>query len=189
MKHTIVTSLLPLLVLSLFFGCDEDEYRKLAEMAERHNLSQEEQRRLMVELQKEVANGSNDLVTADANAREAWVALHREVQQERTEIGQQRDRLEEDRKALAAQRQHDSLIAATMLTCSSVVVCTLPLVLCWYLLSRPQSTGDDTEIAEVFLNDVVASQPLLLPRQGPSSRNQIQKLDSPDANSPTETAD
>ena len=145
-------------------GCDEEENKRLAEMAERHLERQAEQSRQVTELQREVAEGSRRLVEADAQARQEMVALQREVQAERTEVGRQRDLLEGERRDLAAKRRLAPIIAAAITNIGLLLACLLPLVLCWYLLQRRVEPADDQAVAEVLLEDLVTDRPLLLPR-------------------------
>jgi hypothetical protein len=145
-------------------GCDEDENKRLAEMAERHLERQAEQSHQVTELQREVAEGSRRLVEADAQARQEMVTLQREVQAERSEVGWQRDLLEGERRELAAKRRLDPIVAAAITNIGLLLACLLPLVLCWYLLQRRVEPADDQAVAEVLLEDLVADRPLLLPR-------------------------
>lgn len=145
-------------------GCDEEENKRLAEMAERHLDRQSEQNRQLTELQREVAAGSRHLVEADAQTRQEIVALQREVQAERKEVGRQRDLLEDERRDLAAKRRMDPIIAAVITNAGLLLACLLPLVLCWYLLQRRVDPADDRAVAEILLEDLVADRPLLLPR-------------------------
>lgn len=162
-----VPKLLVLLVAATLIvttiGCDEDERKRAAEMAERHLERQAEQNRQIADLQREVAEGSRRLVEADAKAREQMVALQREVQAERAEIGHQRDLLEDERRDLAARRYLDPIIATAISHVGLLLACLLPLVVCWYLLHRRIEPADDQAVAEVLLEDLVADRPLLLP--------------------------
>lgn len=144
-------------------GCEPSENPKLAEMAERHLDRQSEQNRQMNELQREVAQGSRQLVAANAKAREEMLALQREVQVERAEVGRQRDALETERRDLAAKRRIDPILAAAITNLGLLLACLLPLVLCWYLLQRPADPADDHAVMEVLLNDMIADQPQFLP--------------------------
>ena len=151
-------------LMLMAIGCDEDENKRLAEMAERHLERQAEQSRQVTELQREVAEGSRRLVEADAQARQEMVTLQREVQAERSEVGRQRDLLEGERRDLAAKRRLDPIVAAAITNIGLLLACLLPLVLCWYLLTRRVEPADDQAVAEVLLEDLVADRPLLLPR-------------------------
>ncbi|MBL6705541.1 MAG: hypothetical protein ISQ06_05480 [Planctomycetaceae bacterium] len=144
-------------------GCDEEENKRLAEMAERHIERQAEQNRQVTELQREVAEGSRRLVEADAQARQEMVTLQREVQAERSEVGRQRDLLEGERRDLAAKRRLDPIVAAAITNIGLLLASLLPLVLCWYLLQRRVEPADDQAVAEVLLEDLVSDRPLLLP--------------------------
>ena len=56
------------------------------------------------------------------------------------------------------------IIAAAITNIGLLLACLLPLVLCWYLLTRRVEPADDQAVAEVLLEDLVADRPLLLPR-------------------------
>ena len=136
-------------------GCEEDENQRLAEMAER-NLERQ------AELQRRVAEGAQRLVEADAQARQEMVTLQREVQAERTEVGRQRDRLEEERRELAAQRHRDPIVASAITYLGLLLACLLLDRVCWLLLRCRPEPIDDVAVVEVLLEDLVASRPLLL---------------------------
>jgi hypothetical protein len=161
--HNLPIHLIVVILIATTIGCDKNENKQLADMAERHSQRQAEQSKQMAQLQQEVAAGSRQLVEADAKARGEFVALHRDVQAERTEIGQQRDALESDRRQIAEQRHRDPIIANAITGFGLLLACLLPLVLCWYLLHRPVEAADSQVVAEVLLEDLVADRPLLLP--------------------------
>ena len=60
--------------------------------------------------------------------------------------------------------RRDPIIAAAITNIGLLLVCLLPLVLCWYLLHRRVEPADDQAVAEVLLEDLVTNRPLLLPR-------------------------
>ncbi len=161
LHRPIVVLIVTTLMLTMA-GCEEEE--RLAEMAERHLERQAEQNRQIADLQKEVAEGTRQLVEADARAREEMVALQRDLQADQAAIGQQRDQLEGERKELAAKRRLDPLVAAAITNIGLLAVCALPLILCWYLLYPRVEPADDQVVAEVLLQDLVSDRPLLLPR-------------------------
>ena len=160
--HKLPVVLIVTTLMLTMAGCEEEE--RLAEMAERHLERQAEQTRLMADLQQEVAEGTRQLVEADARAREEMVALQRDLQADQAAVGQQRDQLEGERKELAAKRRLDPIVAAAITNVGLLAVCALPLVLCWYLLHPRVEPADDQVVAEVLLNDLISDRPLLLPR-------------------------
>ena len=162
--HKLIFAPIVVMLMLTAIGCDEEENKRLAEMAERHLERQAEQNRQVTELQREVAEGSRRLVEADAQARQEMVTLQREVQAERNEVGRQRDLLEGERRILAAKRRLDPIVAAAITNIGLLLACLLPLVLCWYLLQRRVEPADDQAVAEVLLEDLVTDRPLLLPR-------------------------
>jgi len=158
--HQVPYMLILLVLMIGMIGCDNDE--RIVRMAQEHARQQAAQSQQMAQLQQEVAQGARELVEADSSAREEIVSLHRDIQAERTEIGRQRDHLEEDRRRLADQQHRDPIIAATIVQVGMVVACVLPLILCWYLLHREPAQADDAAVAEVFIEDLTAEAPLLL---------------------------
>ena len=148
-------------------GCSSQDER-LARFAERAAERQAEQNRRMAELQQEVAEGSRELVEADAQSRVEFTALHKDLQAERGEVGRQRDALEEERRDIAARRVTDPLVAAAVTDAGLLIACVLPLVLCWHLLRRSERDDPaDALVAEVLLADLVAERPLLLAPPSP----------------------
>jgi hypothetical protein len=164
-RHPTRHAMILLGLMILLSGCDKD--RRLADLAEEHTRQQAAQNQHMAELQKEIAQGAKQLVEADSRAREGIIALQRDIQTERSEVGHQRDLLEEDRRQIAEQRHRDPIIAATIMQVGMVVACGLPLILCWYLLRREPVQADDTVVVELLLDDLVNESPVLLPRPLP----------------------
>lgn len=148
-------------------GCRSDENRRIAELAERQLERQNEQNRRLADMQHEVAEGSRRLVEADAQARQDMAELHRDLQTERSTVGQQRDALEQDRREMAVQRHRDPIIAATITQLGLLAASLLPLLVCWLLLRQPLEPADDREVAELLIADLAASEPVLLPKSPP----------------------
>ena len=94
--------------------------------------------------------------------------MHEKVQQERIELGHGRAQLEEDRRQLATQRHRDPLIATAITSTIWLFVCILPLFLCWRLLQTPTEDEIEETMQEVLIQDLVAEQPLLLPKDQPA---------------------
>jgi len=159
-KLTLIATLL--VAISMLSGCQSDENRRLAELAERQLDRQAEQNRRMADLQDEVAAGSRQLVEAEAEARRDMIGLHHDLQDEHQTVGEQRDALEADRKQLATQRHRDPIIAETIAQIGLLTACGLPLLICLLLLRRPIEPSSDQEIAELLIADLVSAQPQLL---------------------------
>ncbi len=141
------------IVILSIMGCKEDKDDRLVEMSQRHELRQAEQTQQANQLHREVT------------------AMQREVQAERTAIGQQRDLLEADRRSIASERRYDSLTAAAVVNIGLWLACLLPLVVAWLVLRQPQSSADDQAIVEVMLEDLVADKPRLLSHLQKASPN------------------
>jgi len=119
----VLTILLFLVGLALVSGCDDDK--------------------------AQVAEASRQLVEADAKSRTEIVALQRDLQQGQTELGRQRDQLEDDRREFADQRNRDPIIANTLTTVGTTIACLLPLVL--------------GTLAEILVEEIATDKPVLLP--------------------------
>ncbi|HAW32991.1 MAG TPA: hypothetical protein DCY03_33575 [Planctomycetaceae bacterium] len=184
-KQTLLITLT--LILLIGVSCSPDENSRVAELATQQLERQADQNRRMSELQQEVASGSRELVEADANARQEMVTLQREMQTERNEIGHQRDQLEAERREIVDSRNRDPIIAAAITRVAFVVVSLLPLLICWLLLQQKVEPADKNEITELLLDDLVSSEPRLMPpaKTDPAKLRLTDLLQSPD-NSSTE---
>ena len=129
------------------------------------------------------------LVKADARAREDLVRLERDLQAERTLVGRQRDALELERKALAAERRRAPALEALFRWLGIAILCALPLVICLQLLGGRGLARGSSELEEILIfNLAAASGPLaperLLPapdgeqsgREGPAPLAENQSL-------------
>jgi hypothetical protein len=150
------------ILVGLLAGCEEDEraIRIAEEAAER----QAEQNQEMARLNREVAEGTKRLVEADAQNRGELVAMQRELQDEQTEIGRQRDPLETERRELATIRTRESLLVPVISHIGLLMLCCLPLLLAWYVLhGMRDGADDDAAMGELLVHDFVSDQPVLLP--------------------------
>ena len=128
-----------LLVLGL--GCAKtpvasENERKVLELANRHAEQQSLQSRQMAELQKQ------------------W-------QTERTDLNQQRDRLEVERQEIALQRQREPVIAQSIQQLGMLALCLVPLVVCALLLRKSNEPDDGNAIAETLVSDLMSPHPTL----------------------------
>ena len=154
------------LVMLLTAGCGSRDDR-LVRLATDNAHQQAEQNRQMAELQKEVATGTRTLVEADAQSREALIRLQHDLQTAQAEIGHARDRLEAERREIAAQRRTDPVIAAAITDIGLVLAALLPLVICWCLLRQRADADADQAVCELLVEELAAREPLLLPNSAP----------------------
>ena len=161
MRHAKAATPTVLLIL-VIFGCSSRDER-LVELAREHAAQQAESQRRMTDLQKQVADGSRQLVEADARARQELTALQREMQVHQAEIGRERDKMEAERREIAANRFRDPVIAAIIMEIGIVLACLFPLALGAYALWSARRTADsDSAVAELLVQELVASEPRLL---------------------------
>ena len=134
----LLTILLFLVGLALVASC-EDEKAKLAE-------------------------ASRQLVEADAKSRTETIALQRDLQQGQTELGRQRDQLEDDRRGFADQRNRDPIVANTLTVVGTIIACLLPLILGIYLARGLRDSSQvDSSLAEILVDEIATDKPVLLP--------------------------
>ena len=151
-----------ILLLLAILGCNNSDDR-LVELSREHAVRQAETQRQMIDLQKEVAEGSRQLVQSDAKAREELTGLQRNLRSDQAEIHHGRDQLETERREIAAQRYRDPIVAAILTDIGIVLACMLPLVLCGYVLWSAYRAGEsDSAVAELLVQEMVASEPRLL---------------------------
>ena len=139
--------LIPTMVLlaMALTGCDkEDQLRKW----------QQQQVEQLQQQARENAEAARELVKADAQARQEVAVIHRDLQSERIEIGQQRDALEADRKEVATARQRVPLMAAAFQGGAVLLACTLGLGVCGWLLSGLSKRDADGELEDMLVLEV-----------------------------------
>ena len=153
--------------LILATGCSDDRVVQVATQAADR---QAEQNDTMAKLQQEVAGGTQKLVEADASARHEIVAVHHDLQAERSRLDTGWSALEEERKQLAHERRTESaLLPAIQLLGGLALVVTL-LGFSWYALVRIRTdTASDTELNELLVHELAASESLpFISRESPA---------------------
>jgi multidrug efflux pump subunit AcrA (membrane-fusion protein) len=153
---------------SLLAGCDED--KRLAQMANENAQRQAEQNQEMARLNREVAEGSKRLVTANAEANDKLLSAQQKLDDQRTQIDAQR-------QVLADERHRESILGPLLTTLGTLLVCALPLVLCWFLLHGLRQGGQEADLSQLLVEEIVADQPTLLP--APPHRDAIDQHDLP----------
>ena len=119
-----------LIILTLTTGCDERATQIAIQAADR----QAQQNEVMTELNKEVAGGTRHLVEADAQARKEFVAVHRELQAERSRLDTGWTALEKERRQIAIQRRTESMLVPAISLIGSLLLVIVLLGFCWYAL-------------------------------------------------------
>jgi hypothetical protein len=158
-----LTCLTPVILLLPMIGCQSSTDERLVEMAKEHAARQAETQRQMTDLQKQVAEGSRKLVESDAKARQDLTALQHELRSDQAEIHRGHDQLEAERREMAGQRYRDPIIAAILTDVGVVLACLLPLIVCIYLLWSVRHPGEsDSAVAELLVQELVATEPRLL---------------------------
>ena len=105
----------------------------------------------------ETTKAASELVQRDAESRNQWLSLHEDLQTERSEIGRQRDLLEDDRRDWAARQRSDPIIAAAINAAGLLAACSLPLILMALLLwpRKPEPASDRDAVCDILVDELV----------------------------------
>ncbi len=145
-----------MLMILIAIGCSSDENSKLAQMAADYADRQTTQSQRVLEIQKELATGSRNLVEADALARKEMAVIQRAFQTERLQLAQSYDQLELERRSIAAERNRAPIVAASITNIGMIFVCLLPLLLCLMLIYRKSVDDEQGLIIEFMLANIRA---------------------------------
>jgi hypothetical protein len=156
--------LLVLATTILATGCDEDENGRVVAVAREAADRQAEQNKEMAKVNHSVAQATERLVAADAEARKEIVKVHQQLQSEREVLNKQRDNLEVERQGIARQRLTESWIGPVIENSGILVVAVLAIGLCLLLLfGLRRSAGAEAELNELLVHELSSERPTLLP--------------------------
>jgi hypothetical protein len=97
---------------------------------------------------------------ADQNRRIAELQL--QMQSQQAQLNEERDRLENERRTIAASRARDQYLAEAIGLLGIALSTTAPLLLGWAILRFGAAVPDSEVITEALLLDAVSQQPALL---------------------------
>ena len=152
MKHRLL-----MIIALLTVGCNSPDDR-LARFAQEATSQQAQQNRDMAHLSQAVTEDHRRVVETVEQSRQAIVDLEQDLQG-------QRDRLDQERQALANERYRESLLGPVVNRLGMLLVAALPLVLCWWLLVGLKSEKENTEdaVSEFLIHELAANESPLLP--------------------------
>lgn len=158
-------------ILLLMSGCRPPDQR-LEELTKSSLEQQSRQSEAVAGNARQIAEATRELVKADADAREHFAKSSQKLQTELAQgyerIDQAREDLEAERKAIAAQRQRDPVIAEAIGGIGLLVVTIAPLALVGLLLYMVSRAGpDEAAVSSLLISEVTSDQPRLLSREIP----------------------
>src|SRR4051812_44069477 len=153
----ILLAALPLIATT---SCSDARVTQVArEAADR----QAQQNTEMARLNKEVAAGSHQLVEADGKARQEIVAVHRDLQAERSRLDNSWGQVQEERKEIAAERRTESMFVAVANASGYLFLVVVVLGFCWYALVRVgQGDGTEEQLNELLVTEILPEHLALL---------------------------
>ena len=180
MKQSLMNSLLSIVLM--IAGCESSDDR-LADYAQKSVAQQAKQNAATAEVAREAAESQRRVIETVEKSRQDLIAVQKELDLQRTTVAQ-------ERKELTEQRREESLLAPVLTTIGYLLVTSLPLGLCWYLLHTLKgSPVDESAVTQLLVQDLLSEQPVLLPRpvnsnprlvRGSGSRPAIEDHQSPD---------
>jgi hypothetical protein len=142
-------------------GCDEPPPDRTAvRLAERVTHEQAAQNKRLADATKSLAQGSQQLVAAEAKARQEVISLQRDLRQDQADIGRQRDSLEAERRRIASQRLTDSTWSDTLLAVGILLACLAPLVLAGITLVGLWRAPSAEELHDVLVEHFTHAAPV-----------------------------
>jgi hypothetical protein len=117
-------------------GCG-DENAQLADYAMESARWQAEQSQTLVEANQQIADGSRQLVAADAASRQELATLQRELRADQADIAQQYQSLAERHTQWVDACDRDAQAGSSILGLALILACLLPLLLAaWAMFGR-----------------------------------------------------
>ncbi|WP_145346226.1 hypothetical protein [Rosistilla ulvae] len=163
------------LVLAAIAGCGRSPDERLAEFAQqtmteqiKQNGRMADQSQAVVEESHQLAEAAKELVEHDAEARRELIAAQQELttqfNEQQSAIYKGHDRLEQDRREIADQRDRDPIVAAVIQNFGMVIACLLPLFVSVFVIRQMQSQEPDhAAVAELLTLELTSEEPRLLP--------------------------
>ena len=140
------------IILVIAVGCDSPDERLVNQLADTT--------REVVQQNQEVARSHHELAEGSKRLVEAVAESRHEHSEQQSSLQKQMDLLELERKSIASARLRESWLCPVINTTGGLLVATLPLVLCWYLLHGLRSESE--EVSEVVIEQLVRQTPELL---------------------------
>jgi hypothetical protein len=163
---------LALLILAAA-GCDNTPDGRLADFAQQSMAEQRQQNNRLADQSEAVvaeshqlAEAAKQLVTRDAEARRELIAaqadMTSQLNEQQSALHTGYDRLEQDRRQIAAQRHRDPIIAAVIQNFGLVIACLLPLLVAVLVIRQLQSQEPDhAAVAELLTLELTSDEPRL----------------------------
>jgi TolA-binding protein len=148
-RRTFVLRLAIVVVVAA--GCDSE---RLARMAEQSTREQSAQNQRVSQAHASLAEGSKQLVEADANARRDLAQLQDKLREDQSQVNEQRDALEAERKSIASERRQDSQCSSALATLGILLACLAPLVLAGIALAVLHRGSGQQEVDEVLVHEL-----------------------------------
>ncbi|QDU26734.1 hypothetical protein ETAA8_18150 [Anatilimnocola aggregata] len=165
-RHILIVSIPIASVLILMVGCSSDS--RLGDLAQQVTHEQAAQNQRMAESTQRIAQGSQQLIDADAKARRELIQMQNGLRQDQAELAKQRDALEIARAEVAEDRLTDSQVANCIIAVGVLIAAIAPLVLAGISLvglwREPSREEEGHVLIEELTRELIADQVPPIPR-------------------------
>jgi hypothetical protein len=151
-----------MLLIGIVVGCGSSDER-LANFAEEATKEQAAQNQRAAETNRAVARSHEQLLEADAQSRKELIALQHDLRADQAQVGQLRDELEVERRAIAKERRTDSAAGAVIAALVVMIACLSPLVLAAASMLGLFFEPRDGEVTVVAADELVRQESVRLP--------------------------
>jgi hypothetical protein len=144
--------LLPLAIVILIAmtinGCGDNSSERVAQVALEGSKRQAALDQEMARLNQQVTEANRSLIESNGQSQRQVLALAQDVER-------QQGKLDQERRDLTRLRDRESLLAPVFLTIGTLAVCSLPLVLCWYLLRGLWRESSEAPVTQLLVDQLL----------------------------------
>jgi hypothetical protein len=157
---------IPLLLLPMLLAGCQTSNERLGQLATENAQRQAEQNRSMADLNRSVSQVTQRLIEEQGASRQQLGQIQQQLDAQQLRLAERSDALEQERLALARQRTRDPIIAAAILEMTFVLLASLPLILCGWVVKGPHAP-DDVRLGELLALELAAEHSALVERPQP----------------------
>lgn len=163
---------------SVIAGCETPDDR-LTGFVSQATSQQAQQNHDMAEAARTAAENHRLVVETVEKSRQEIVGLQQDVQR-------QLQQLDAERRAIADARRRESLLAPVLQHLGVLIIASLPLVLCWYLLHGLSHHDQENQVCDVLIQELMADPTLALPHGTSADRLEHAEPPASPASAPSE---
>lgn len=155
----VMTCLATAMILT---GCGTADDR-LAQFVAQANQQQSEQNQAMARVSQQAAEVTRQAFLSEKESREKLLILHQDLQTQRGQLEASRRELHLEQKQIAETQRWESTLGPVLTTLGMLLVSSLPLMLCWKLLTGLSRDPQEDRISAILIEELTTEKgPLAL---------------------------